>query len=276
MLNQTKPDPVRSPLLDKARVARHPPRLFHPRWRRLRRHLPRPQHRHRLGRRPGTGAREPPPRRRLDGRAGRPSADRAPDPFARCRRCQRAFFAASGPRPTPSSPTGRASPSAPPPPIADRSCSPMPRRASSAPRMPAGKAPSPACWKTRLPRWKASAPSREHIVAVLGPSIGPENYEVGPEFVARFVDADAGNARYFAPSATTGHAMFDLNLYTVDRLDQGRRDRPRGSAAAPTPRKTFSTPTGAPRTARKRITGDRFQQLSWRMMMASAFRTLGI
>ena len=61
---------------------------------------------------------------------------------------------------------------------------------------------------------------RERIVAVLGPSIGPENYEVGPEFVARFVEANAGNARYFAPSATTAHAMFDLNLYTVDRLTE--------------------------------------------------------
>jgi YfiH family protein len=59
---------------------------------------------------------------------------------------------------------------------------------------------------------------RERIVAVLGPSIGPENYEVGPEFVARFVEADADNIRYFTPSAKSGHAMFDLNLYTVDRL----------------------------------------------------------
>lgn len=59
---------------------------------------------------------------------------------------------------------------------------------------------------------------RERILAVLGPSIGPANYEVGPEFVARFVDADAGNAAYFAPSAKDGHAMFDLNRYTVDRL----------------------------------------------------------
>ncbi|MER8547670.1 peptidoglycan editing factor PgeF [Mesorhizobium sp. M1088] len=59
---------------------------------------------------------------------------------------------------------------------------------------------------------------RDRIVAVLGPSIGPRNYEVGPEFVARFVDADAGSARYFAPSANAGHAMFDLNRYTVDRL----------------------------------------------------------
>ncbi|MBZ9678445.1 peptidoglycan editing factor PgeF [Mesorhizobium sp. ES1-1] len=59
---------------------------------------------------------------------------------------------------------------------------------------------------------------RENIIAVLGPSIGPQNYEVGPEFVARFVEADAGNNRYFAASAKPSHAMFDLNLYTVDRL----------------------------------------------------------
>jgi YfiH family protein len=59
---------------------------------------------------------------------------------------------------------------------------------------------------------------RDRIVAVLGPSIGPENYEVGPEFVARFVEADAENISYFTPSANPGHAMFDLNLYTVDRL----------------------------------------------------------
>jgi YfiH family protein len=59
---------------------------------------------------------------------------------------------------------------------------------------------------------------RERIIAVLGPSISAKNYEVGPEFVDRFVAADAGNARYFAPSGNTGHALFDLNLYTVDRL----------------------------------------------------------
>ncbi|AZO02700.1 MULTISPECIES: peptidoglycan editing factor PgeF [unclassified Mesorhizobium] len=59
---------------------------------------------------------------------------------------------------------------------------------------------------------------RDRIVAVLGPSIGPDNYEVGPEFVARFVEADAGNERYFSPSRTVGHSMFDLNQYTVDRL----------------------------------------------------------
>jgi YfiH family protein len=60
--------------------------------------------------------------------------------------------------------------------------------------------------------------SRDRIIAVLGPSISQKNYEVGPEFVARFLKADAANHIYFAPSGTPGHAFFDLNRYTVDRL----------------------------------------------------------
>ena len=60
--------------------------------------------------------------------------------------------------------------------------------------------------------------SRERIAAVLGPSISAQNYEVGPEFVARFVAADAANEAYFTPSGKDGHALFDLNRYTLDRL----------------------------------------------------------
>jgi polyphenol oxidase len=59
---------------------------------------------------------------------------------------------------------------------------------------------------------------REHIIAVLGPSIGPDNYEVGPEFVERFVADDPSNAAYFSSSPTPGHGMFDLNQFTVDRV----------------------------------------------------------
>ena len=59
---------------------------------------------------------------------------------------------------------------------------------------------------------------RARIVAVLGPSISQPNYEVGPEFVERFVADDADNARWFAPAERPGHAMFDLNGYTVERL----------------------------------------------------------
>jgi len=59
---------------------------------------------------------------------------------------------------------------------------------------------------------------RERIIAVLGPSIGPDNYEVGPEFVDRFAAASAANGDYFRPSPKPGHALFDLNRYTLDRL----------------------------------------------------------
>lgn len=59
---------------------------------------------------------------------------------------------------------------------------------------------------------------RGDIVAVLGPSISAANYEVGPEFVERFLAADPANAGYFENSSKPGHALFDLNRYTVGRL----------------------------------------------------------
>lgn len=59
---------------------------------------------------------------------------------------------------------------------------------------------------------------RERIVAALGPTIRQPNYEVGPEFVARFLAADAGNARFFKDSARAGHAMFDLTGYIAERV----------------------------------------------------------
>jgi YfiH family protein len=58
---------------------------------------------------------------------------------------------------------------------------------------------------------------RSDIVAALGPCIGHDSYEVGPEFVAAFEGAGDGDARYFAPSRTAGHSMFDLNAYIAYR-----------------------------------------------------------
>lgn len=58
------------------------------------------------------------------------------------------------------------------------------------------------------------------IVAVLGPSIAQENYEVGPEFVERFVRSDDASERFFVPSARAGHALFDLRGYTLLRLER--------------------------------------------------------
>lgn len=54
---------------------------------------------------------------------------------------------------------------------------------------------------------------RARITAVLGPTISAAAYEVGPEFIARFVEADAASAAFFAPSARSGHHLFDLPAY---------------------------------------------------------------
>lgn len=60
--------------------------------------------------------------------------------------------------------------------------------------------------------------ARGRITAVIGPMISQAAYEVGPEFPARFTEVDPANARYFAPSARPGHAMFDLPRYLEDRI----------------------------------------------------------
>lgn len=60
---------------------------------------------------------------------------------------------------------------------------------------------------------------RERIVAALGPAISGDNYEVGPEFVERFMADDAQNERFFRPSQRERHALFDLNTYTLARLE---------------------------------------------------------
>ena len=59
---------------------------------------------------------------------------------------------------------------------------------------------------------------RSAIVACLGPSIGPQSYEVGPEFVDRFLGQDPSYRTFFMPSPREGHAHFDLQGLTVRRL----------------------------------------------------------
>ncbi|HYC17154.1 MAG TPA: peptidoglycan editing factor PgeF [Pseudolabrys sp.] len=60
--------------------------------------------------------------------------------------------------------------------------------------------------------------SRDRMTSVLGPTIRQPNYEVGPEFVERFLAADPDNARFFKPSQRAGHAMFDLTGYIAERV----------------------------------------------------------
>jgi YfiH family protein len=59
---------------------------------------------------------------------------------------------------------------------------------------------------------------RDRIVAVLGPTISARAYEVGPEFVHRFAEANPENARYFRATGRHGHAHFDLPGYILMRL----------------------------------------------------------
>jgi YfiH family protein len=60
---------------------------------------------------------------------------------------------------------------------------------------------------------------RTGIVAAIGPLIRQHSYEVGGEFVERFVEADAENALFFVPSAREGHSMFDLAGFIRTRLE---------------------------------------------------------
>ncbi len=65
--------------------------------------------------------------------------------------------------------------------------------------------------------------ARDRIRVAIGPRIGPAAYEVGPEFEARFVAADAANARFFGPpaeGAPEDRRRFDLARYIAEaRLD---------------------------------------------------------
>jgi YfiH family protein len=60
--------------------------------------------------------------------------------------------------------------------------------------------------------------ARDRLAAALGPMIRQPNYEVGPEFVARFAAAAGGNRNFFKPGERAGHALFDLAGYIAARL----------------------------------------------------------
>jgi len=59
---------------------------------------------------------------------------------------------------------------------------------------------------------------RTQIRAALGPMIRQDNYEVGPDLIARFAAEDAGSERFFRPAPRADHALFDLAGYIAARL----------------------------------------------------------
>ena len=65
---------------------------------------------------------------------------------------------------------------------------------------------------------EALGAKRARVRASVGPCIRQASYEVGPEFLARFVDEARSNRSYFVPSKRSGHWQFDLPGYVTDRL----------------------------------------------------------
>lgn len=65
--------------------------------------------------------------------------------------------------------------------------------------------------------------ARGRIAAAIGPCIGPQAYEVGPEFHDRFVAANEDYTRFFgapgdAAAVVAGKARFDLPAFVLHRL----------------------------------------------------------
>ena len=59
---------------------------------------------------------------------------------------------------------------------------------------------------------------RGRMHAAIGPCIGRESYEVGPEFPAPFLAQDRDNERFFKVAPRPGHFIFDLAGYLLARL----------------------------------------------------------
>jgi YfiH family protein len=59
-----------------------------------------------------------------------------------------------------------------------------------------------------------------NITAVVGPCIGRQSYEVGPEFPLPFLEQDSANAGFFVDKPGSDRLLFDLAAYVRTRLAQ--------------------------------------------------------
>ncbi len=64
--------------------------------------------------------------------------------------------------------------------------------------------------------------NRHDIHAAIGPCIHQQNYEVGPEFQAQFLDAAPDNARFFTVPQQKAKAHFDLPGFVANQLAAAR------------------------------------------------------
>jgi len=68
-----------------------------------------------------------------------------------------------------------------------------------------------------------AAPSR--MVAAVGPCIGPDSYEVGLEFFAKFEADCPGSKRFFKPGKSDDKRYFDLPAFVLDRIETAGIER---------------------------------------------------
>jgi hypothetical protein len=61
---------------------------------------------------------------------------------------------------------------------------------------------------------------RDRIVAGVGPTIGPDSYEVGPDFPGKVADGPLPADGFFKPAGRDRHFLFDLPGYAVARLER--------------------------------------------------------
>ncbi len=59
---------------------------------------------------------------------------------------------------------------------------------------------------------------RTDVRAVIGPLIRQQSYEVGEDFMGRFLDTERAFARFFKAAERPGHAMFNLPAFIAHRL----------------------------------------------------------
>ena len=59
---------------------------------------------------------------------------------------------------------------------------------------------------------------RKRIRAAVGPCIGPDSYEVGPEFPTPFIAQRAENGGFFTKAKREGYFMFDLGGCVLEEL----------------------------------------------------------
>ena len=71
-----------------------------------------------------------------------------------------------------------------------------------------------------LTEMEALGAKRSHIHAALGPCLSQANYQVGLEFLEKFLAETPENERFFAPSTSPDKRQFDLPAYIESRLNR--------------------------------------------------------